>query len=239
MLGQITWRRSALINKFLARQFEVFPPRLVYAQPHLHLHIRRLFGRTPGVFFEVGANDGLLQSNTAYLERYSGWRGILVEPLPMQFLKCITNRPRSTVINAALVSSDFAADTVELAYANLMSTVNDPRRNLLSVEAHVAAGNQFLTAEEKPLSGHRFTVPALTVSAVLDKTGHAQVDFFSLDVEGYELEVLKGIDYSRHRPRYFLIEARDKQGIDRFMAMQGYRYVAQWSAQDFLYTDQA
>ncbi len=237
MLGPKAWWRSALINKILARQFEVFPPRLIYAQPQLHLQIKRLFGRIPGVFFEVGANDGLDQSNTAYLEKYRGWRGILVEALPMQFRKCLRNRPRSTVINAALVSSDFAADTIEITYANLMSTINDPQRNLLSVEGHVAAGNQFLTAEQKALSGTRITVPALTVSAVLDGTGHTQVDFFSLDVEGYELEVLKGIDFSRHRPRYFLIEARDKQGMDRFMAMHGYRYVAQWSEQDFLYAD--
>ena len=237
MLGLKGRLRPAVLDKILAREFEVYPPRLIYAQPKLHGEIKKLFGGTRGLFFEVGANDGLSQSNTAYLEKYQGWRGILVEPLPMQFFRCLANRPRSTVINAALVSRDFSDKTVEIAYANLMSTINDPERNLLSVEGHVATGSQFLTPEEKALSGHRITVPALTVSAVLDNTGHAQVDFFSLDVEGYELEVLKGIDFSRHRPHYFLIEARDKLGMDRFMAVQGYRYVAQWSEQDFLYTD--
>ncbi len=236
MFGLRAGFRSYLIDKVRARQFEIYPPRLIYAQQKLHVQIKELFAGTRGVFFEVGANDGLNQSNTAYLEKYAGWHGILVEPLPMQFRKCVANRPAATVINAALVSREFSGKTVEISYANLMSTIDDPERNLLSVESHVATGRQFLTEDEKALSGHRFAVPALTVSAVLDNAGQARVDFFSLDVEGYEVEVLKGIDFSRHRPRYFLIEARDKPGIDRFMAMQGYRYVAQWSEQDYLYT---
>jgi FkbM family methyltransferase len=149
----------------------------------------------------------------------------------------VVNRPASTVVNAALVSKEFAGTTIEIAYANLMSTINDPARNVLSIEGHVATGARFLKDGEKSLLGHKFTVRALTASAVLDQAGATRIDLFSLDVEGYEREVLSGIDYSRHRPRYFLIEARDKPSIDHFLAAQGYRYVAQWSAQDYLYAD--
>ncbi|MCL4237598.1 MAG: hypothetical protein KJ047_05045 [Anaerolineae bacterium] len=35
-----------------------------------------------GFFVELGANDGLSQSNTYYYERWQGWRGILIEPVP-------------------------------------------------------------------------------------------------------------------------------------------------------------
>jgi FkbM family methyltransferase len=229
----------AVLRKILAGEFEPAGCRLVYAQPAIHPEIRKLFRETAGFFFEVGANDGLTQSNTAYLERYQGWHGVLVEPLPMQFCKCLANRPASTVINAALVASDFSDRTVEIAYANLMSVVDDPSRNLLSIENHVATGRKFLMSDDLPLSGRRFIVPALTVSAILDRIGRNRVDFFSLDVEGYEFEVLKGIDFSRHRPRYFLIEARDKSGMDDFLAQQGYEYTAQWSEHDFLYADRS
>jgi FkbM family methyltransferase len=237
MFGLKSWLHSPPINKVLAREFEVYPPRLIYAQPKLHAQMKKLLRSTQGFYFEVGANDGLCQSNTAYLEKYQGWHGILVEPLPTQYRRCVANRPGSTVVNAALVSRDFGAKTVEIAYANLMSTIDDPQRNLLSVEGHVATGSQFLTDDDRALSGHRFTVPALTVSAVLDSAGQARVDFFSLDVEGYEAEVLNGIDFSRHRPRHFLIEARDKPGIDCFLSAKGYRFTAQWTEQDFLYTE--
>lgn len=226
-----------MINKLMAREFEAFPPRWIFAQSHLHRELKRLLRSTGGFFFEVGANDGLNQSNTAYLEKYQGWRGVLVEPLPQQFERCRVNRPNSTVFNAALVARNYPGTTVEIAYSNLMSTINDPQRNLLSIDGHVATGKQFLTPEEQVLSGSRINVPALTVSAVLDQVNSPRVDFFSLDVEGYELEVLRGIDFSRHRPRHFLIEARDKLGMDHFMSEHGYRYAAQWSPHDFLYSD--
>jgi FkbM family methyltransferase len=239
MFGLRARLRSPLIDKIVAREFELYPPRLVYARPKLHQQMKKLLGKTAGYYFEVGANDGLTQSNTAYLEKYQGWGGILVEPLPMQYLKCVANRPTSTVINAALVSRDFSDKTIEIAYANLMSTIDDPERNFLSVESHVATGRQFLSKEEQALCGQRFTVPAMTVSAVLDSVGQTHVDFFSLDVEGYEGEVLKGIDFSRHRPRYFLIEVRDGHEVDQFMVAQGYHNVSRWSEQDILYADGA
>lgn len=40
-----------------------------------------------GFFIEVGGNDGYKQSNTYYLEKFLGWRGILVEAI----LACIKN----------------------------------------------------------------------------------------------------------------------------------------------------
>ena len=45
-----------------------------------------------GVFIEVGANDGLTQSNTAYFEKNLNWTGLLIEPNNKQFLKCKENR---------------------------------------------------------------------------------------------------------------------------------------------------
>lgn len=34
-----------------------------------------------GIFIEAGANNGIRQSNTYYLEAVRGWKGILVEPV--------------------------------------------------------------------------------------------------------------------------------------------------------------
>jgi hypothetical protein len=39
-----------------------------------------------GIFFEAARNDGLLFSNTAYLEFYCDWRGLLVEAIAAQVL---------------------------------------------------------------------------------------------------------------------------------------------------------
>src|SRR5688500_12891393 len=76
-----------------------------------------------GFFIEAGANDGLRQSNTCYFEKYRGWRGLLVEPIPEKARQCRKNRPNSIVEQCALVPFDFPHDTIELRSCNLMSVV--------------------------------------------------------------------------------------------------------------------
>ena len=45
-----------------------------------------------GYFVELGANDGVSQSNTLFLERYKNFKGVLIEPFPMNYEKCKLNR---------------------------------------------------------------------------------------------------------------------------------------------------
>ena len=44
-------------------------------------------GKTNGVFVEVGALDGVSGSNTYFFEKERNWRGILIEPNPIEFEK--------------------------------------------------------------------------------------------------------------------------------------------------------
>ena len=61
---------------------------------------RDFFGNKEGGYFiELGAFDGLTQSNTAFFEKYKNWRGLLIEPSPEKFAECVINRPNSTCIN--------------------------------------------------------------------------------------------------------------------------------------------
>jgi hypothetical protein len=61
-----------------------------------------------GYFVELGANDGVTQSNSLYFEKYRNWRGLLVEPATRNFLKCLKNRsPRDSIYCAACVSFDY------------------------------------------------------------------------------------------------------------------------------------
>src|SRR4051794_30160124 len=66
--------------------------------------LQRYLPERGGTFVEAGANDGYRQSNTYYLERFKGWTGVLVEPVPALYEQCRKDRPRSQVFNCALVS---------------------------------------------------------------------------------------------------------------------------------------
>lgn len=236
MLRRVSPSAAGWVARYRSGTAELFPPREVFALSPLHAKIKKQFPFRHGVFFEVGANDGLTQSNTAYLERYLGWRGFLVEALPVEFAKCVKNRPRATVVNAALTSEERTGRAVELRYSNLMSVVDDPEHSLVAIDEHIALGQQFLGSECE-LAGRRFAVNTTTVSRILAQAGDPRIDFFSLDVEGYELEVLKGIDFQRHRPATFLVEVRQPDLLDAFFAARDYQRLAQWSHHDVLYGD--
>jgi hypothetical protein len=68
-------------------------------------------------------------------------------------------------------------------------------------------------------------VQARTLSNVLDEAGVTNVDLLSLDVEGYESYVLRGLDLSRHAPAWLLVEMHDLEtGRAQLAAVLGERY---------------
>jgi FkbM family methyltransferase len=146
-----------------------------------------------GFFVELGANNGILQSNTAFLEKNRNWSGVLIEPNIKNYEFCKLNRPNSICYNYACVSDDF---TDEFVYGDfnldpndqtsLMSSVNGTRLNLF----------------KKNLT----KVPASTLTNILDRQVIPKIDLLSLDVEGYEYSVLTGLDFNKYTPTYLLIE---------------------------------
>ena len=51
-----------------------------------------------GFFVELGANDGVNQSNSLYFEIKRNWKGVLVEPAPHNYQKCIEQRSKKNSI---------------------------------------------------------------------------------------------------------------------------------------------
>ncbi|MDO9438424.1 FkbM family methyltransferase [Hydrogenophaga sp.] len=187
-----------------------------------------------GYFVELGANDGVTQSNSLYFEKHRGWRGLLVEPTPHNFLKCRKNRAsRSSVYCAACVSFEYDQEFVRIAYSNLMSAPVNLESDISDPMAHAQLGERFLRDQETVFE---FGAVARTLNdLLLDAAAPSVVDFLSLDVEGAELEVLKGIDHERFRFRYMLIECRDFPRLSSFLQAHGYAFVEKLSSQDYLF----
>ena len=53
-----------------------------------------------GYFVDVGAGDGVFNSNTLFLERQRCWKGIAVEPAANEYPKLERHRPGSTVVSS-------------------------------------------------------------------------------------------------------------------------------------------
>lgn len=184
-----------------------------------------------GFFIEVGGNDGYRQSNTYYLEKFLGWQGILVEGIPDLYEKCRCLRKKSTVYNYALISNKSKDDFVEMHYANLMPVVEGSLKSEEAQKKHIEKG----ILKQKLRESYTVKVPTRTLSSILDEYPNLpQVDFMSLDVEGYELSVLEGLNIEKYRPTYILVESKFFDDINSFLT-PFYELVEQVTHHDYLY----
>ena len=185
-----------------------------------------------GFFIEVGANNGFSESNTYYLERFRNWNGILIEPIPHLYQECVNERPKSKVFNCALVSQDFPDSEIEMMYGHLMSLVkgafNDER---LESERVAFAGRKL------GFTPYTVKVRARTLTSILDEANVQKIDFFSLDVEGFELNALQGLDFNKYRPEFMLIECLDENSFQEINSYIGdyYNLFERASQVDYLF----
>lgn len=170
----------------------------------LETKLNQLFNKTGGFFIELGANDGLFQSNTAFLEKKMEWTGILIEPSLLGYNKCKINRPNSVCLNYACVSNDYTDEYISGDFIDNhpMGSVNGKRTNR----------NKLIK------------VKAITLEKILDEHSCVVIDFLSLDTEGYELEILKGLNLLKYRPKLLLIEVyvKDYENIVTFLKLHNY-----------------
>ena len=189
-----------------------------------------------GYFVELGANDGITYSNSYYFEKYRGWKGILIEPIPHNYLKCLKNRSKSTkVFCNACVSFDYKEKFVEIIYSNMMSVSLGLESDINNSNNRALLGKQFL---EKDENNFNFGAAANQLNNILSKANAPkQIDFLSLDVEGAEIEVLKGINHNEYRFKFICIESRDIQKINNYLTINNYLLIEQLSPIDYLFKD--
>lgn len=153
--------------------------------------------KTGGFFLDIGANDGLTESNTATLEFQLGWRGICIEANPHLIETLSNNRPNSIVVNNATWNTESELD-FELTKPPVLSRVANIHRNN-------GLFKEYFDKESTVIK-----VKARTVSDIL-KDLHLfpySIDYASIDVEGVELETLQGIDFTSIDIKFLTVEFR-------------------------------
>jgi len=176
------------------------------------------FGRkADGYFIEVGAHDGVSLSNTYAFEAI-GWKGLLVEANPDVAELCRKNRPESIVAHTA-VGAPGQADRI------VFHTVSgDEGDEMLSFVNPDDADIERCTRAGKSI--RKVEVPFKTMDSILDELSPEQIDFVTIDVEGGEMDVLKGFDLARFEPKVVMLENNTGHAdypVSRYMERQGYQ----------------
>jgi FkbM family methyltransferase len=171
-------------------------------------------GKRGGRFLDVGAHDGIATSNTYALETQFGWTGICIEANPVLAQKCKANRLASTTIQAAVWSEEREV-AFELPHSgnDFLSRIGGISHNQ-GYFANDFAQVETIAMLAKPLS-------------ILLGEGHHYFDYFSLDVEGAELEALRGIDWQTTKFGYIALEFGHRsdflQEISDYLASKQYK----------------
>jgi len=141
-------------------------------------------------FIDIGANDGVLFSNT-YKFAKSGARGLCIEPSRSSYNKLKLNHlfnRRVQSIHGAISNKNGTILLEEDGYESTLSKVINEKTQK-SVE-----------------------VPCYTMKEILIKSPYfREVDLVSIDVEGHEFEVLDGMPNSDFYTKILIIESNKSQ----------------------------
>ncbi|MBU6412217.1 MAG: FkbM family methyltransferase [Planctomycetes bacterium] len=189
-----------------------------------------LLGHEPrGMMIEAGAFDGKHYSVSNCFDAM-GWKTLLIEPIPEMAERARRNRPNARVEACALAAPNAPSHIT-------LSVTGDALGGMLS---HV----QMTETQRKMVEYHKasvtpVSVPARTLSEVLGSQC-GPIDALILDVEGYEIAALQGLNFAIHAPRIMLIEdnsRREESELSTFMQRLPYTQVG-WLQVNRIYIHQ-
>ena len=164
-----------------------------YAQEGEDLVVDRMMdGCNDGFYVDVGCHHPFRFSNT-YLFYRKGWRGICIDALPGTAALFRRWRPRDQVLETG-VGEEKATLTYHM--------FNEPALNTF---------DPAVVARHDGLRSYRVTgtrqVPVEPLAAILGRLGvERRIDFMSVDVEGFDLSVLRSNDWRKYRPKMIIAE---------------------------------
>jgi FkbM family methyltransferase len=177
---------------------------------------------TNGYFVEVGAYDGKTHSNTYYLETQLNWKGICIEPNVEQFRKLTKLRKKSICTNCAV----FSKDGLKLKFTS--AGRKSGLRGYLDRHKNLVLRNQKNTV----------LVSTLTLTTILQRARAPRyIHYLSIDTEGSELEVLKGIDFSTYSFGFITLEHNHieprRTQMKTFLQAKGYTWFGEHRVDDY------
>lgn len=164
---------------------------------------------------EVGANDGITVANSPYFIR-RGWNALLVEPNPATYAKLHARSASNPRIRTAQVACSSTPGTMTLRLFE-----GDQTGVLATLHPDAASSRDGSDAVS-----HEVEVQVERLDTLLGAHGVPQAfAVLSVDTEGHDLDVLRGLDFARFQPGVIVTETDDATEAEKHALLQaaGYR----------------
>jgi FkbM family methyltransferase len=172
----------------------------------------------PGAYVDIGCWHPIKASNS-YFFYLRGWKGICIDPNPELGSLFTRYRKNDIFVNAAIseINDNLKYYSFQEGYES-MNTVNTDFIKYHHLEKKIKSIVE---------------VPSFSLKSVLDHnlSKNERLDFFDIDVEGFDLEVLKSNDWDQYRPKIIMIESKTNLKMDiysdivTFLNDKGYKLI--------------
>ena len=187
-------------------------------------------------FVVIGAMDGISFDEFHSHVRTYRWSGLLVEPIPEQFRRLVSNytaigcSPDNRYENSAIAEHDGTIQMLTIRQEAVdggkvhecfggMSAIYPPRNGLGS-EADAETVRRY---------GELIEVPCVTLQTLLERHCVETFDMLCIDAEGWDFKILRQLDFSRWRPKLIRIEyinlsQEEKSAVIELLDQHQYHY---------------
>lgn len=166
-----------------------------YSQEGEDMILRRIFeAQKTGFYVDVGAHHPKRFSNTNYFYR-RGWKGINIDPNPDSERLFRKYRPRD--INLLCGISDVPGELTYFMFS-------EPALNTFSREIAESRKSQQLY---RLVATTKVGVERLETVLNSHLPGGTQIDFMSIDAEGFDINVVHSNNWEKFRPKCVVVEA--------------------------------
>ena len=145
-------------------------------------------------YLDIGAHHPTYLSNT-YLFYKRGCRGVCIEPDPKLFKKIKRKRKGDKCLNVGIGAGAKAMEQMDFY---IMSTRTLNTFSKAEAKRYQSFGNQKIKQV--------ISIPLISFNDIVGKYFAPVPNFVSIDVEGFEIQIIQSINFEKFRPEVFCIE---------------------------------
>ena len=228
MLNYFKQLSESFIKKIAMRLYRITEEgkyaQIIFSQEGEDITLKRLFlNQKNGFYVDVGAHHPFRFSNTFFLYK-SGWRGINIDANPLSIQ--LFEKYRSDDINLNIGVSNIDENLTYHVY-------NEPALNTFSKDIvnKLKDNPQYHIIDKKEIMVKPLSTLLHTYLSMFTK-----IDLLNIDVEGFDLNVLKSNDWLYFRPSVIVIESQNVEidnikdcPIYKFLSMKNYKIISKIS----------